>query len=87
MPRPPVNSHRDGSPGRYVPTFRYYLLDGNSSIIGAEYLDSSDLNAAIVEVYASCLNLGPSRVHRFEIWQDSTLLHEGICESTATSSL
>jgi len=70
-----------------VPTFRYYLLDGNSSIIGAEYLDSSDLNAAIVEVYASCRNLRPNRVHLFEIWQDSTLLHEGICESAATLSL
>ena len=69
-----------------MPTFRYYLLDGNSSIIGAEYLDSSDLNAAIVEVYASCRNLSARRVHRFEIWQDSTLLHEGVCESAAISS-
>jgi hypothetical protein len=69
-----------------VPTFRYYLLDGSSSIIGAEFLESSDLNAAIVEVHASCRNLSARRVHRFEIWQDSTLLHEGVCESAAISS-
>lgn len=69
-----------------MPTFRYYLLDGSSSIIGAEFLDSSDLNAAIVEVHASCRNLSARRVHRFEIWQDSTLLHEGVCESAAISS-
>jgi hypothetical protein len=25
-------------------------------------------------------------VHRFEIWQESTLLHEGICETTANWS-
>jgi hypothetical protein len=69
-----------------VPTFRYYLLDRNGSIIGAEYLESPDLNAAIVEVYVSWKNLGTDRVHRFEIWQESTLLHEGICETTANWS-
>jgi hypothetical protein len=69
-----------------VPTFRYYLLDRNGSIIGAEYLESPDLNAAIVEVYVSWKNLGTDRVHRFEIWQESTLLYEGICETTANWS-
>ena len=67
-----------------MPTFRYYLLDRSNSIIGAEFLDSPDLNAAIVEVYVSCRNLGARRVRGFEIWQDSTLLHEEICESATT---
>ena len=70
-----------------MPTFRYYLLDRNGSIIGAEYLDSPDLNAAIVEVCISCRDLGAGRVRGFEIWQDSTLLHEEICESAMTLSL
>ncbi len=70
-----------------MPTFRYYLLDSNSSIIGGEFLDSPDLNAAIVEVCVSCRNLGADRVHGFEIWQDSTLLHEEFCASAITWSL
>ncbi len=69
-----------------MPTFRYYLLDKGSSIIGADFLDSPDVNSAIVEVYVNCRNLGANRVHGFEIWQDSTLLHEEICESATSLS-
>lgn len=58
-----------------MPTFRYYLLDSNSSILTADFLDSNDLNAAIVETHGLSRSAVASRVRGFEIWQDSQLLH------------
>ncbi|HEY7577518.1 MAG TPA: hypothetical protein VH855_07970 [Acetobacteraceae bacterium] len=67
-----------------MPTFRYYLLDSNRRIVAAEFLDSSDLDAAIIEAYDSCRNLGSDRVQGFEIWQETVLLHQGRWNGSAT---
>jgi len=69
-----------------VPTFHHSLLDSNGSIIGAEFLESADLNAAIVEAYDNCRKFGTRQAAGFEIWQDTTLLHKGSYESAVTSS-
>jgi hypothetical protein len=58
-------------------TFRYYLLDGNNGILTADFLDSSDLNSAIVETHHRTLNPTFGAIARaFEIWQDTQLLHQ-----------
>ena len=58
-------------------TFRYYLLDSQNSILTADFLDSTDLNSAIVETHhrTLCQTFGET-ARAFEIWQDMHLLHQ-----------
>lgn len=69
-----------------VPTYRYYLLDSNGSIIVGAFLDSADLNAAIVEAHHNCSDLGYDRVYGLEVWQETTLLYQGRRDSSGSTS-
>jgi hypothetical protein len=57
--------------------FRYYLLDNENSILTADFLDSTDLKAAIVETYRRTVDQSFGQTARgFEVWRDTRLLHQ-----------
>ncbi len=68
-----------------MPTFRYYLLDANNKITGADFLEATDLNTAIWEASTISDSSVPDGVCGFEIWQNHQLLHQAATKARLRS--
>ena len=62
-------------------TFRYYLLDGNGKIACADFLDSADLDTAIVQSTEAAQKLALNGVCGVEVWQDKRRMHRAVWPS------
>jgi len=58
-----------------MPTFRYYRLNHQGRIIAGDYIETADLNSAILLVHEACRGDPRLAFNQIEIWQDTQLVY------------
>jgi hypothetical protein len=58
-----------------MPVFRYHGVDGWGAFLMGDYLEATDIEAAIAKCH-DVLSRSSARFSRIEIWQDSALVHQ-----------
>jgi hypothetical protein len=58
-----------------MPTFRYYRLNHQGRIISGDYIETADLNSAILLAREACRGDPLPGFDQIEIWQDTSLVY------------